>query len=181
MIDSSGWQHVFGIVRNDDLEHIAALSDAEVTRGHGPGQVTLGMVAAESGANRVLRHLLTHVKIDADARSADGRTSLMYAVSAGNATGVQMLLDAGCEVDAQDAVGMSALMYLAWSRPPNALALSQQLIQFGASRKLVDVRGRTAAQIAETITRSVHPDDTISVYYPAGVEDPLIMLLSTDG
>jgi ankyrin repeat protein len=175
----SEWQRLFEIVKNDDLEH-ALLDPAAAARGYGPRQVTLGMVAAEGGANRILRYLLTDLKIDPNARSADGKTSLMFAASVGNELAVEMLLAAKCDVNTQDAIGMSALMYVARFRPANALGLSRQLIQHGASRKLVDFSGRTAAQIAETVSQSVHPDDMISVYYPVNPADPLVALLAED-
>jgi uncharacterized protein len=63
----------------------------------------------------------------------------------GNPDIMEMLLNLGAQVDAQDAGGSTARMYAAFNGRENAVAL---LLKRGASKALKDHSGETASVIA---------------------------------
>jgi ankyrin repeat protein len=174
------WLLLSEMVRRDDLRLVRELSDADAQGSYGPGSLTLLMIASDSGANHVLDYLITNRALDLNARSVGNKTALMFAAANGNLYGVTQLVSAGCTVNAQDNAGMSALMYVAWAQPPNAVEIAAFLLAAGADKSLKDRQGRTAGTIAQT-KRRVLPDGSISVYYQASKRDPLVRLLAVAG
>ena len=72
----------------------------------------------------------------ADTRDPENRTAMMYAAFNGQARIVQALIDAGGDVNAQDNIGASALMFAA-SAPTGAETV-QLLLDNGAKINMVD-------------------------------------------
>ena len=71
-----------------------------------------------------------------NARDPENRTVLMYAAFNGQTPIVKMLIEAGADVNAQDKVGTSALMFAASA--PGATETVQLLLDSGAKINMVD-------------------------------------------
>jgi ankyrin repeat protein len=103
------------------------------------------MFAAFNGHRRVVSFLLVEgAKVDH--KDANGRTALMYASSGPFAETVELLLDAGAEVDVQGMLeGFTALMTAA---AEGQLEVVELLLERGADPALEDVDGDTALSFA---------------------------------
>lgn len=87
-----------------------------------------------------LRKLITQgVQPDSDIDD-DGRTALIHASIDGNADLVQILVEAGSNVNAQDSLGNSALHYAAQEQKCEVALL---LLQAGANVNMTDSYGNT--------------------------------------
>lgn len=103
------------------------------------------MVAAEHGHVAVVRHLIRS-KVPLEARDAQGRTALRRAAATQQSETVQVLLEAGAEVDAACTVnGWSSLHQAAYKG--NA-AILEILLHAGAAQDLSAADGRVASDLA---------------------------------
>ena len=104
------------------------------------------MLAAFNGHAPVLGYLLDQ-DVAVDARDANGRTALMYASSGPFLEAVQLLLDAGAEVNVQGTQeGFSALMTAA---SEGLVDIVRLLLVRGADPAMADMDGDTAASFAQ--------------------------------
>lgn len=112
--------------------------------------ILLGAVGRQSGnPDMKVRTDMLARGADIEARDAQGQTLLMAAASAGAYDLVQWLLARGASLDAQDIAGRTALMH-AVSAATGESSLPM-LLQHGASLKLTDKQGLTAAALAQQI------------------------------
>ena len=122
----------------------AWLSATLVTQGANANAVdrrglTSAMYALHKGANDAARVLVEHPSTKLEQRiKGHGVTMLMVAVQANNTRGVQLLLDAGVRIDAQDDNGITALGKAAAMDLPHIV---QQLADAGASLSIRDKNG----------------------------------------
>ena len=72
-----------------------------------------------------------------------GRTALMYAAGSGSAEKIQLLIDAGADVNARDYCGKTALMYAASVYGDNGQKCIDLLLQNGADADIQDNYGQT--------------------------------------
>lgn len=79
-----------------------------------------------------------------------GRTPLMAAAGAGNVRSVELLIEAGADVNATDYCGETALMYAASSyQGDDAAQIAELLLKNGADPNVVDHFGQTVWDYAE--------------------------------
>ena len=92
---------------------------------------------ALTGSDIATLQLLLDSGIDANVRSRDGQTALMWERSE---EGVQILLDAGADVNAIDSTGLTALHFSVSARK----ATTEKLLKSGANVHAVNDDGKTA-------------------------------------
>jgi ankyrin repeat protein len=111
----------------------------------GAPQPLLLHTAARTGETSVIKALLDH-GAPIEARDADGRTGLHWAVYARDYSGVATLVDRGADINATDNIGWSVL-HVAASRsvPPHLLSY---LLEHHANTNLRDKQGRLAKDLA---------------------------------
>jgi ankyrin repeat protein len=110
------------------------------------GGMTLLMAAAESGVE-CTRILLDKVGTDANDKDNEGRNALFYAARNGHADALNMLLDAGTDLHAKSAYGVTPLMETLWAITNNGateLSAMHLLLERGADVNAKDADGRTA-------------------------------------
>jgi TonB family protein len=96
---------------------------------------------AAAGRTDAIRTLLRESEqVDIGSRDEAGWTALMYAVKAGHATIVEMLLEAGANVHSENDAGETALHLAARHGRPQAARL---LLRHGADLTARDTEGRT--------------------------------------
>ena len=99
------------------------------------------MFAAFNGHRHVVGYLLT-LGAKVDSKDSNGRTALMYASSGPYAETVEVLLDAGAEVNTQGSLeGFTALMTAA---AEGQIEVVRLLLERGADPSLEDVDGDSA-------------------------------------
>lgn len=101
-------------------------------------------VSAQRGDLANLRALMERGVATANTVSPNGTTPLMLASYGGHTQVVGYLLANGAQLDAQDAAGMTALMWAATGTQAGTL---QQLLQAGANAKLKNDSGERASDI----------------------------------
>ena len=82
--------------------------------------------------------LLLRAGAEVDSRNHDGKTPLMYTVSAGGLAAVQLLLEAGADPNLRDKEGRSALKHVDNSKPNSAAIILDLLLRVD-SRDQVEV------------------------------------------
>lgn len=100
-------------------------------------------LAAYTGQGDVCR-LLVREGADADARTPKGQSPLHFAAISGyvhETNAVDMLVWQGADLDAQDAMGWTAVMHAVMAYQPDML---EKLLQLGARVAVQDVAGNTA-------------------------------------
>ncbi|MBN2496870.1 MAG: ankyrin repeat domain-containing protein [Deltaproteobacteria bacterium] len=107
--------------------------------------------AATDGEQGRLRQLLA-LGARVDARSATGKTPLLYAAGAGRAEAARLLLARGADVQSRDPYGATSLHW-ATVVPEKGAALIELLIQAGADPDARDRDGRTALHTAVDLSR----------------------------
>ena len=91
--------------------------------------------AALYGKKEIIRQAIKD-GFDADTKDPENRTPLMFASYSAQTEIVNMLLEAGAEVNAQDTTGTSALMWAASA--PNGRETVDALLKAGAEINMVD-------------------------------------------
>lgn len=110
------------------------------------GEADLSLfITARDGTAADLRAELSGVD-NVDQRDSYGQTPLMYAAGRSNSEMVQLLLDAGADVNARSDAGWTPLMYAA--RDNTDIAVAFRLIQAGADLRAANESGETALEIA---------------------------------
>lgn len=107
-------------------------------------------LAAWGGEVGVLRRILSTYPDAVSWNDVGGGTVLRKAVAHGSThlEAVKLLLDCGSDINAQDADGLTPLMFAAMHDKKECLDL---FLQRGANTDLTDNRGRTASQIAHEL------------------------------
>ncbi|XP_005098229.2 M-phase phosphoprotein 8 [Aplysia californica] len=123
--DCYGSNKVTGFVTNADLLQAVNLGKAEVVK-------------------RAIQHLASGHRLDFEQPDNNGVTLLMKAVQKGNLAVVEMLLENGANVNAQQVSGMTALMMAA---EQNGVCLVTLLLKHGANSSLYTV-GSDCAETA---------------------------------
>lgn len=116
------------------------------------------MLAAKSGSDELITELI-HRGVNVTFTDNEKRTALHYACMEGYTACCMLLLNAGCEVDAQDCYGSTPLCLAAGGSNSIAAAeLVAQLLLRGAYPKIRDMYGRLALHYAaEAGNESVFP------------------------
>jgi len=108
--------------------------------------------AAAADCEECVRLLLDR-GADAKASSKSGLTALLPAAYGGNPVVVKLLLDAGADVNATDERGFTPIMMAVNSKAKN-VEVVRLLLEHGADVRAKDSAGRTAADWAQTGSRS---------------------------
>ncbi|KAH6783232.1 chloroplast signal recognition particle component [Perilla frutescens var. hirtella] len=89
---------------------------------------------------------------DVDAVDSDGRTALLFVSGLGSEQCVQLLAEAGADVNHRDNSGGLTALHMAagYVRP----GVAKVLIEYGADVEVADDRGRTPLQLAREILKS---------------------------
>lgn len=104
------------------------------------------MRAAGWGGNPELVSLLINLGVELELKEPEfGYTALACAADEGNIQIIEVLVNAGCDIDHQDFEGLTALMS---SIVSNQLESVQALVRLGANLNIRDKVGRTAEDIA---------------------------------
>lgn len=86
-------------------------------------------------------HALLSARANVNARSADGMTPLLYAVTEQAGNNVEILLGAGAEINAQNHEGNTALIIATKTR---SIDVIKKLLDYGADVNIKNKKGRTA-------------------------------------
>jgi ankyrin repeat protein len=114
-------------------------------------------------ANDLARlHALVHDSADANTKDGRGETPLMYAAAAGSLDAMKFLIGKGADVNAQNEIGSTALI---WSATD--LAKVKLLLDHGANINTASKRGRTALFLAAMTDRSA---DTVRLLLAKGAD-----------
>ena len=143
--DSSGGTAVANAIAG----HRTATAVELIAKGalQGAPQPTLLHTAARSGQTSVTKALLDH-GAPLEARDADGRTVLYWAVYARDYNGTRMLVERGADINAIDNSGWSVLHVAASRGVPDYLL--SELLDHHANTALRDKQGRLARDLATT-------------------------------
>ncbi|KAI6278150.1 hypothetical protein MCOR27_005770 [Pyricularia oryzae] len=140
-------------VNEDVVANDEKLTDAEKTA---TLQKALAMAASNGNVDLVKRLLQGKAKqyVDVNVPDEDGTPPLIYASCFGHEAVVQVLIDAGADVDRQDRNQWSALM---WAMTNRHKTIAKLLLDNGASADTKTSSGRTAFDF-------VAPDSDMSFY-----------------
>ncbi len=111
----------------------------------------LCVAVSDNEPDQVKRLLASGANIDARSRGShtDGMTMLILAVwHRWGRESVQLLIDAGADVNARDERGNTALIYAAEARPAINLAVTEMLVKAGADVNIKGEDGMTALMYA---------------------------------
>lgn len=141
---------------NADAARLLLAKGANVNAVANIGQAATALIGAANNGNATLMRLLLDRKADAKAVSGDragntkngpiafGRvTALHMAVSSGEAEAVQLMLNAGAAVDAQDVRGMTPLVWAVATDRPDA-RIVRMLVDKGAAASVKTKDGEDA-------------------------------------
>jgi uncharacterized protein len=121
---------------------------------------TLVMRAAEHNSLMALNYLLAHTEIDLSAVDGDGYNALMLAASRGYMDVLEVLLNAGADIDVQHAeTGKTALMLAAQEGHEGTQDI---LRDWGANALLRNSQAMDAAAHARSYRRSESSDDGVA-------------------
>lgn len=112
------------------------------------------LAAIDSGDSAEVADVLKNSEIDVNNNDHTYIPILQHAITAGGDQAdqiVELLLQAGAEVNSQDMLGMTPLMLVADSRRKNVGQIAQLLISHGAKLNLKNTVGQTALEIAQAI------------------------------
>ena len=102
-------------------------------------------VAAEYGHTKTVRYLVGLPEVDVNHRDGDNDTVLHYMSGEGDADAVQLLIDAGADIEMKNCDGCSPLHYACES---GALDVVKKLVRAGAGVCVTDNNGRTCLTLA---------------------------------
>ncbi|XP_057798314.1 signal recognition particle 43 kDa protein, chloroplastic [Salvia miltiorrhiza] len=109
--------------------------------------------AAKKGDDAALKQLIESGDgRDVDAVDADGRTALLFVSGLGSEQCVQLLAEAGADINYRDVSGGLTALHMAagYVRP----GVAKLLVEYGADVEAADDRGRTPLQLAREILKS---------------------------
>jgi len=137
---------VFDLARHGEAQGVREYLEA----GYDPNAVnvrgdTLLTVAAYNGRAEVVAALLANTETRVDLRNRMGFTALTAAAMKGEVEIARVLLDAGANVEGDNAGGRTPLMFAAMFGRTDAARL---LLDRGANARAFDVEGRDAARLA---------------------------------
>ncbi|KAK4871490.1 hypothetical protein RN001_015614 [Aquatica leii] len=152
MVDVSGNTAMHYAVSHGNFDVVSILLDSKVCDINQPNKagytsvmlVSLAEVCSSTHAN-VVRRLFQLADVNIRAKQ-HGQTALMLAVSHGRLDTVQMLLEAGAEINIQDEDGSTALMCA--SEHGHIEIVKHFLSQHDCDSTIMDIDGSTALKIA---------------------------------
>ncbi|XXG59930.1 hypothetical protein AAC387_Pa04g1929 [Persea americana] len=106
--------------------------------------------AKKADADALRSCLLNYPSRDVDAVDEDGRTALLFAAGLGSEPCIEVLSEAGADLDRRDSQGggLTALHMAAGYARPGAV---KRLLELGADSEVEDAKGRTALALAEEV------------------------------
>ncbi|RWR90638.1 Signal recognition particle protein [Cinnamomum micranthum f. kanehirae] len=105
--------------------------------------------AKKADADALRSCLLDYPSRDVDAVDEDGRTALLFAAGLGSEPCIEVLAEAGADLDRRDSQGgLTALHMAAGYARPGAV---KRLVELGADSEAEDAKGRTALALAREV------------------------------
>ena len=138
---------------------VEAGADVRVTNNRGD---TCLILAAISGHTETVRYLAGLKDVDVNHALNNGHTALHWAVHEGPPDVVQVLIDAGADMEAKDDRGRSALLRASIS---GKIAAVKMLVEAGAGVRFTDTKGATCFTLAAFFGH------TETVRYLVGLKD----------
>ena len=105
------------------------------------GATCLGL-ASDAGHTETVRYLVGLKEMDVDHTDVYGQTALHYAVELGHVDVVQVLIDAGADVEARDKKGSSPINF------SGTFIIVKKLVEAGAGVRTVDTQRHTCLHLA---------------------------------
>ena len=102
-------------------------------------------LASFFGHTEIVRYLVGLPEVDASKKSTDGNTAMILAALVSHAAVVEVLIDAGADIDGKDEKGRSPLLWASKRGAPNIVKI---LVKAGAGVCVTDNRGDTCLTLA---------------------------------
>ena len=154
-----------------DVVKLLVRAGAEVRVTNYEGDTGLSL-AVYHGHTDVVRYLAGLKEVELDHANNHGQTALRVAVEHKRADLVEVLIDAGAEIEARDSKGRSPLSVAAYL---GQLVIVKQLVRAGAELGTVDAEGRTCLHIAASCR------NTDMVRYLVGLPEMGVNHVDTNG
>lgn len=156
--------------RGGDDGVVRALSSAgaDATLRHGPLSLSALGESTSFGWLDIMRVLIEH-GVDLNVACRDGLTALHISILTSNVCAVDMLVEAGADIEARDGCGLAPLHIAASRNGNNTDVLRCLLARGGADLDALNGRGRSALQLAVSIDDSPSTVDKVQALLDAGV------------
>ena len=135
---------------------------AKVCHADNEGDYTCLDLAANNGRTETVRYLASLREVDVNHQGFQNRTALHIAVSNGRVNVVEVLIDAGADIEAKDVKGLTPLHYAC---DAGKLEIVQMLVEAGADVRVADNEGETC------LNRAANDGRTETVRYLASLRE----------
>ena len=124
---------------------VEAGADVCVTDSKGLTCLMLALIASRFGHTETVRYLVGLKEVDVNHEHINGYTALHFEVQNGHCHVVQVLIDAGADIEAKDEEGRSAVFRASIS---GKCAVVKMLVEAGADVRVTDNKGNTCLHFA---------------------------------